>query len=257
MLAARVSVFVHTGELHSGYEPLHSRELSCGSTATPRHCVVLIWAEDEKFTSGIHLFQVTTSVYENGVGIRMDTMEGVSCEEQPRTLGLCKFGEREAEGCSPWGWPGRAEPSRSVVGAPGLSMSWRLLDNALPNEFQLLLRGQAVGPDDCCRSIVAGTTLFSERSGEGMQLWERILNKCELKGMTDACSKLWTFQGNHCCRCPCCCTWASGHISWRQKKSGRRWIGLEVLHQLIAMLTKREYNLLQWNRLLNLALEVV
>lgn len=105
-------------------------------------------------------------------------------------------------------------------------------------------------------SAVAGTTLFCEHSGERMQLWERILNKCELKGMTDACSKLWTFQENHCCRCPCCCTWAFGHIKWRQKKS-RRWTGLEVLPHLITMLMKTEYNLLQWNRLLNLALEIV
>lgn len=66
----------------------------------------------------------------------------------------------------------------------------RLLDNALPNVLQLLVRADAVGPDDCCRSVVAGTVLFSEHSGEGMQLWERILNKYELKGMTDVCSKL-------------------------------------------------------------------
>lgn len=44
-----------------------------------------------------------------------------------------QFGEREAEECPPRGWPGREEASREVVGAPGVSVSWRPWDNALPN----------------------------------------------------------------------------------------------------------------------------
>lgn len=55
---------------------------------------LLVWVEGEKFTTCNHPFQVTMSVYENGVEIpylSMDRMEGTSCEEQARTLGLCSL----------------------------------------------------------------------------------------------------------------------------------------------------------------------
>lgn len=76
---------------------------------------------------------MTANVYENGVEIpyfSMDVIQGMSCEEQPRTLGLSSLERGRLRGPS---MRVARQGRGSQVGSPGVSMSWRHLDNAFPN----------------------------------------------------------------------------------------------------------------------------
>lgn len=76
---------------------------------------------------------MTASGYENGVEVpyfSMDVIQGMPCEEQPRTLGLSSFERGRLRGPS---MRVARQGRGSQVGSSGVSMSWRHLDNALPN----------------------------------------------------------------------------------------------------------------------------